>query len=404
MQAVQDEDGNYNAKLNLKLERSVAPLPVDSTVIIRARSALGLKYLEINRGTSTEGFPEGATVPLANATPEPVDLDEVLNTFDEPTRKAAQQNLREFGTALAGRGSSINDSIGNLKQLTKDLPGVMGTLASDQTQLGRFVRAIAASAAEAGPVGEQQADAFVGLDTTFGALASVARPYIQETIEEGPPTEDTAIATMPRIRPLLKQTATTFRLLRPGMKSLRKAGPSLAGAVLEGIPAFRGAPALNARLVTLSQQTYDFSEPVGGPNRVGIESLVGATDPLESLITYAGPAQSVCNYGTLLFRNLANLASTGDARGSLLRFIAISAPDKGLGTNNMGTPAANFAAGPGEVQNYLHWNPYPNTAAPGQSPRECEAGNEPFPAYQTVIGNPPGDQGTTTEDQLPSQK
>ena len=44
-------------------------------------------------------------------------------------------------------------------------------------------------------------------------------------------------------------------------------------------------------------------------------------------------------------------------------------------------------------RNFLHYNPYPNTASPGQ-PRECEAGNEAFLGGQQVIGNVPGNQGT----------
>ena len=51
--------------LGLKLERSVDPLPNDSTVLIRPRSALGLKYVELTRGTSDEGFEDGDTIPLA---------------------------------------------------------------------------------------------------------------------------------------------------------------------------------------------------------------------------------------------------------------------------------------------------------------------------------------------------
>ena len=46
------------AKVDLKLDAGVNPLPNDSTVIVRARSALGLKYLEIQKGQSTEGFSE----------------------------------------------------------------------------------------------------------------------------------------------------------------------------------------------------------------------------------------------------------------------------------------------------------------------------------------------------------
>ena len=51
----QDDDGNLSARLNLKLDKDVEPIPVDSTVIVRSRSALGLKYLEINLGESDEG-------------------------------------------------------------------------------------------------------------------------------------------------------------------------------------------------------------------------------------------------------------------------------------------------------------------------------------------------------------
>ena len=64
-----------------------------------------------------------------------------------------------------------------------------------------------------------------------------------------------------------------------------------------------------------------------------------------------------------------------------------------------GRPVLGAANGPLE-DNHLHTNPYPNTAAPGQT-RECEAGNEHYPdtRRQTIIGNPPGNQGTVTQDQ-----
>ena len=61
---VQRDDGSVMAKLDLKLETRIKPLPVDSTIIVRPRSALGLKYIEITRGESSRGFPEGGTIPL----------------------------------------------------------------------------------------------------------------------------------------------------------------------------------------------------------------------------------------------------------------------------------------------------------------------------------------------------
>ena len=104
---VQQEDGSTSARLDLKLDDEVRELPVDSTVVVRSRSALGLKYLEINKGRSPQGIPEGATMPLKRARPEPVEIDQVLNMFDEPTRLAIQRNLVEFGNAIAARGPAL---------------------------------------------------------------------------------------------------------------------------------------------------------------------------------------------------------------------------------------------------------------------------------------------------------
>ena len=92
------------AKVNMELNQDLDPLPENSTLVVRAKSALGLKYLEIDRGNSSQGFKPGATIPLTAARPEPVEIDQVFNMFDDPTRTAIQSNLLEFGNALAGRG------------------------------------------------------------------------------------------------------------------------------------------------------------------------------------------------------------------------------------------------------------------------------------------------------------
>src|SRR4051794_20688420 len=97
---VQHDDGTVTAQLGLKLQTTVKPLPKDSTILIRSRSALGLKYVEITKGHARQGFEDGATVSLAQAKPHPVEFDEVLGTFDDKTRAASRQNLREFGDLL----------------------------------------------------------------------------------------------------------------------------------------------------------------------------------------------------------------------------------------------------------------------------------------------------------------
>ena len=68
-QAADGSSASTVAKLNLKLDKSAEPLPADSTIRVRYRSSFGLKYLEITRGTSETGLPEGATLPLAPVEP-----------------------------------------------------------------------------------------------------------------------------------------------------------------------------------------------------------------------------------------------------------------------------------------------------------------------------------------------
>src|SRR4051794_32791677 len=77
IEPVAGRNGTVSARLTLELEEAIRPLPVDSTVIVRPRSALGLKYVQLDRGRSSRGFEDGATIPIRRTTPVPVEFDEV---------------------------------------------------------------------------------------------------------------------------------------------------------------------------------------------------------------------------------------------------------------------------------------------------------------------------------------
>src|SRR5258708_22793803 len=67
------------AQLAVKLQPSAGPLPADSTVIVRSRSALGLKYLEVVRGSAPTMLTSGSTLPLPTARPQPATAHHLLN-------------------------------------------------------------------------------------------------------------------------------------------------------------------------------------------------------------------------------------------------------------------------------------------------------------------------------------
>jgi phospholipid/cholesterol/gamma-HCH transport system substrate-binding protein len=387
------DNGQVIAVLDLKLETTVEKLPVDSTVLIRPRSALGLKYVQITQGTSKEGYENGATVPLKQATPQPVEIDEVFNMFDTKTRVAQQKNLQEFGDALAGRGVSINTFIGDLNPLLVELTPVLQNLSNPQTELRRLFPALERVAGAVAPVAETQASMFRNLDTTFTALNAVARPFIQETIELAPPSLAEGIRDFPQQRVFLANSTAFFRELLPGVTALRAALPDLSEAVVAGTPALKRSPKLNKRLADVFLTLRDFAEdPVP---TIGLKTLTNTVTTLEPILNFLRPTQTNCNYITLFLRNAASLLSEGDKNGTWQRFVIIATPQ---GPNNEGGPSSAPAngGGPDPKANFLHSNPYPNVGAPGQ-PNECEAGNETYVAGRQALGNPPGNQGNNTE-------
>jgi ABC-type transporter Mla subunit MlaD len=406
----QASNGSTYAKLDLKLETRIRPLPVDSTIIIRPRSALGLKYIELTKGTSSQGLKDGQTIPLSQATPQPVEFDDFFNMFDKRTRVGEQQNLRGFGDAFAGRGADINSALQVFVPLVGVATPVLSNIASPQTNFRRFFASQSRAAEIVAPIAAIQGELWANLDLTIAAFADVSRPFLQETISKGPKGLETAIETFPVIRPFFRQTGKFFDTLQPGAAALHDSAPTLAHAFETGTTTLRGSPAFNRRLESFLGDLRDFAQDPVVP--IGFRDLMDTVEALDPTLSFLTPTQTVCNYASLFFRNAASLLSDGDQNGTWLRFMVVTtpvAPSGGPAPNGEGGPSGAPANGGGRLidnvdPNFLHVNPYPNTSAPGQ-PTECEAGNDGGNRYaqgKQVIGNVPATAAqvtTVTEDQ-----
>jgi phospholipid/cholesterol/gamma-HCH transport system substrate-binding protein len=381
--------GRFASELKLSLDKSAEPLPVDSTIMIRPKSALGLKFLQVTPGESKQGFKAGETIPLAAARPEPVDIEQFFDMFDKPTREAIRQNLAGFGNALAGRGPQINEGLGALRELAVSAQPALRTIVEPSSDFAGFWRALEELSATVAPVAETQASLFAALDRTFAAFARVSRPYIQETISKSPPTLDAVNSDLPAIRPFFDDTAEFFTALKPGAKALGDTSPVIASSLHAGVPVLNATPSFYSQLQPTAQALVDFQEAPGVlPN---LELLTETNQVLKPAITFIAPAETACSYISLAFRNLASSSRGGNSAGHWLSVISPNPPE---GPNAESGPSSAPANGPGE--NHLHYNPYPNTAAPGQpASKGCEAGNEKYTAGKTVIGEAPV-WGTTT--------
>jgi hypothetical protein len=330
--------GRVIAELGMKLETTVQPLPTDSTILVRPRSALGLKYVELTRGTAAQGFADGATIPLRQATPAPVEFDEALSAFDERTREASRRNLTEFGNALAGPRR------GPQRRPREPRP------AAGQPRAGHAQPVRPADAARrarggarrdgapGGARGRGQASLFRNLDTTFGGLAAV-REDLRRASRRGPRRSTRAsspsrasgrsCATPSAWPPSSRRAPRPCAAPRPSSPARSRRAPRRCGGPSSSTRAW-------SRPSWPSSASRRTRSPASACPADRAQPHAGA------LVAQVAPAQTVCNYATNLLRNASSLLSEGDQNGTGQRFIIIATPQ---GPNNEGGPSSAPATG-----------------------------------------------------------
>jgi phospholipid/cholesterol/gamma-HCH transport system substrate-binding protein len=400
MRPIRMPDGKVIAELDLKLDKKIGDIPVDSDFRIRPRSALGLKYLELTEGASKKVFENGDTVPLAQGSAA-TDIDEVLQMFDTPTRKASQENLQGFGDTFAGRGQSVGQTIDELPRFLQHLQPVMMNLSDPSTELPRFFNELADTVRVVAPVSKQQAALFTSMATTFDALDRDPEA-LKATISKSPPTMDTAIESFRVQRPFLENLAGFGRDMTPATAALRDALPTLNDAVRTAIPVNKRAPQLNEELAKTLDQVKTLSEAPG--TMPAIRGLGDTVNTLNPQMRFYGPYITVCNSANYFFTYLAEHFSEPDSTGSAQRALANTAPPQEDGVGGMGADEpANGKAAVG-TQQFAQNQPYGAAITP-DGRADCETGQRGWlernaagldPQYRVNL-NPrtPGAQGPT---------
>ena len=222
---------------NLKLDKSVEPLPVDSTFTIRLKGSIGQKYLADHAGARRAATSRTAR-PCRSARPAPtVDLDQVLSMFTpaDPHRRRRLDDRLQRRARRPRRRPQRRDR--RVRPAAHGPLPVARNLASPTHRSRRLLpRARVALRRRSRRSRRPQARLFVNLDTTFRALASVADPV--------PPALDLAtrrrrsdavIADSPTIRPFLTDTRGAVQRAPPGYRdAAARARPVLADAFAAG--------------------------------------------------------------------------------------------------------------------------------------------------------------------------
>ena len=207
--------------------RRSARCPVDSKVVIRPRSALGLKYVELDtRHARRRSFADGGDA--AGRARRRSRSSSTSSTTCSTSRRGApsQDNLQGFGDALAGRGADLNQTIQVAPELFGHLElGHGATCPTRAPSCQRFFKELGDAARIVAPVSKTNARLFTTMADTFEAISRDPQA-LKDTISKSPPTLDAGTASLRVQRPFLEHTAALSRDLDAATTELRGALPT----------------------------------------------------------------------------------------------------------------------------------------------------------------------------------
>jgi virulence factor Mce-like protein len=406
MRPVRLPDGTTGAEATLKLDKVAGSIPTDSTVSIRPRSVLGLKYVELTRGASRRMFADGDTLPASQAR-FPVSLDEYFGTFDERTRAGVRRSLKGVGNALSRRGASINRTLGDAPRFLRHLEPVARTLADRDTQLPRFFKELGDAARIVAPVADRYSHSFTAGADVFEAWSR--HPVrLQQTLERTAPTMRTGIRSFRAQRPFLVELKGFSAALDDATREFPRSLPRITRALRTGIPVVAKQDEVNVELrKTLGSLQQLVADPAFGYALRGLGRTTGILNPL---LRFVGPYVTVCNYFNYAFTNLGEHVTEPDPTGTAQRTLLNQAPrprnpsDPSYGSIGAKRPANGEPVVSGPAV-YHHTNTY-GAAVDDQGNADCESGQrgyqEKLTAYNSdknlkIVVDPhsPGDQGPT---------
>jgi phospholipid/cholesterol/gamma-HCH transport system substrate-binding protein len=218
------------AKITIELDNGFAPLHQGTTAIIRATSLSGIanRYIALTPGPDNRPKLDDGAALEATAGTAPVDLDQLFNTFDKPTRKAlddviqgsstwydnggkdANKGAKYFNPALSTSSRLVNELVGDQKVFTDFVVSssrVVTALAARRDQLAGLV-------SNSNTVSSAVASENAGLEQALGLLPGTLR-QANTTFVNLRSTLDDLDTLVSASKPATKDLAPFFARLRP---------------------------------------------------------------------------------------------------------------------------------------------------------------------------------------------
>jgi virulence factor Mce-like protein len=125
------------ARVTIALDDAHAPVHDDARATIRPKSLLGEKYVALEPGSGTV-LASGSALPRTQVA-RAVDLQDVVNSLDAPTREKLRTLVIELGGSLTGQGTALNQTFSTGRRDLDDLAALANTLAARDQDLEQVI-------------------------------------------------------------------------------------------------------------------------------------------------------------------------------------------------------------------------------------------------------------------------
>lgn len=229
--------GNDLAKVEISVSQQ---LHEGTTATIRATSLSGVAnhYVSVSPGpNSSPPLAEGATLGLASTT-TPVDLDQFLNTFPTPVRRALGQFIRGNAAIYSGVGPQANQTYKYFAPALNRTDAFVHELNADQRLFERFIVSSSELSTVVAQRGAQLSGAIANADTAFGAIAS-QNVALDRTLRLLPPVLRQSNTTFVNLRAALGDLEPLVETAKPATKHLAPFLSELRPVIEAAVPVFR---------------------------------------------------------------------------------------------------------------------------------------------------------------------
>jgi len=214
---------SFKARITGSIDSKFMPFRANATCTIRPEGLIAENYVQCDPGSppapvlqSVGGRPP--TVPVQNTT-EPVNLLDLFNIFNVPTRERFTLILDELGIGTSARGQDFNDILYRANPALRLANQVIGILARQKTELAALVDSTNTIAREgASHTGAVQD--FLQQASTLSSTTAQHRSNLQRAIQRLP-------GLLAAAQPSLKQLDVVARDGTPLVRQLGVAAPYL---------------------------------------------------------------------------------------------------------------------------------------------------------------------------------